>query len=119
MLITKETLVRKGDYPKMWTALLLGELNTGTREISIQITHVECGGEQSLHSHPESQCYYIIAGKGNMTIDQEQRLVSAGDAIFIPSNAMHGIQNASSEELTYLTANQAFGAQRESAIWAQ
>lgn len=117
MLITHESNTRQGHYEKMWTALLLGESNTGSSEISIQITHVEPGGEQPAHSHPEEQCYYIIAGTGRAFQGDEVREVHKGDAIFIPSNVIHGIRNLSQQELVYLTANKAFGIAREREIW--
>ena len=50
-----------------------------------------------------------------MYIDDQTREVKEGDAVFIPSNAMHGIENIGEEVLTYLTANKAFGIKKE--IW--
>lgn len=119
MIITNENSVKYGLYPesRMWTALLSGELNTGSREISIQITHIESNGFQPLHSHPQDQCYYIIEGSGLITINDEERLVNIGDAIFIPGNSHHGIKNTTCCNLTYLTANKSFGATSEKAIW--
>lgn len=117
MLITQESNTRQGHYEKMWTALLIGESNTGSAEISIQITHVEPGGEQPAHSHPEEQCYYIITGNGVAFQGEEVREVRKGDAIFIPPHVIHGIRNHSQEELAYLTANKAFGVAREREIW--
>ena len=54
-----------------------------------------------------------------MIIDGEIREVREGDAIFIPSNARHGIKNTGNSKLTYLTANQAFGKQREDQLWPE
>ena len=45
--------------------------------------------------------------------------VKEGDAIFVPSNATHGIKNTGNNTLTYLTANQAFGKQREEELWPE
>lgn len=117
MIITTEILADRGDYPGMWTALLIGESNSGCNEISIQITHVQPNEEQSMHSHPESQCYYLISGMGLMCINEEKREVKQGDAIFIPGNSQHGIMNIGTCEMVYLTANKAFGRQIESQIW--
>lgn len=117
MIITNEILANRGDYPGMWTALLIGESNSGCNEISIQITHVQPNEEQSMHSHPENQCYYLISGVGLMCIDDEKREVKQGDAIFIPGNSTHGIMNIGTCEMVYLTANKAFGSLIESQIW--
>jgi len=117
MLVTSETSTSQGRYDGFRTALLVGESNSGSREISIQITHVGVGGSQSLHHHPEDQCYYIVAGTGCMRIEDEAQVVSAGAAIFIPGDSVHGIENLGDEELVYLTANKAFGIATEARIW--
>ena len=52
-----------------------------------------------------------------MYIDEEESRVGEGDAIFIPSNATHGIRNIGPEKLMYLTANRAFGVEKERSIW--
>lgn len=117
MLVFNEKNTRKGTYDRLNTSLLIGESNSGCEEVSIQITHVEPNGEQTLHSHPEHQCYYIIAGSGCMRIDGEERQVYSGDAVYIPGGSVHGILNNASETLIYLTANKAFGTDREMQIW--
>ena len=100
-------------YNKAVHHLLIGEMNSGSKEISIQITDVEPDGMQFLHSHEQEQCYYIISGTGLMMIDDEAQEVNEGDAVFIPSDATHGIKNIGHDKLTYLTANRAFGKQKE------
>lgn len=117
MQVFNEKNARKGFYDGFYTSLLVGETNTKCNEISIQITHIEPDGEQNLHSHPEHQCYYILSGTGCMRIDEDEQQVSSGDAVYIPSGSMHGIWNNSTETLSYLTANKAFGTDREMQIW--
>ena len=119
MLITNRKNTKFGKYDGFSTNLLIGEINSGSKEISIQITDVEPNGMQFLHAHYQEQCYYIISGSGLIIIDDQSKEVSAGDAVFIPSNSTHGIKNIGKIKLTYLTANQAFGIQRESDIWPE
>lgn len=118
MLITTNNTVSSGSYDGFRTWLLIGESNSGSKEISIQITEVEPQGMQFLHSHEEPQCYFIVRGAGLMIIDQEERSVREGEAIFIPSNAIHGIKNIGTDTLIYVTANRAFGVEKEKAIWS-
>jgi len=118
LIVTNEGIVPTGAYDGLWTALLLGETNTGSREVSIQVSHVSPGGEQSLHRHPESQCYYILEGRGTMIVDEETREVGKGDAVFIPGGSLHGIRNGQLDDLVYLTANQAFGREAEARTWS-
>jgi len=117
MLITNNENTNIGKYDGFSTNLLIGESNSGSKEISIQLTDVEPNGMQFLHSHEQEQCYFIISGFGKMFIDDQTQEVKKGDAIFIPSNSMHGIENVGQEVLTYLTANKAFGKEREAEIW--
>ena len=117
MLITNKENTRSGKYKGFSTNLLIGELNSGSKEISIQITEVEPGGMQFLHSQEQEQCYYIVEGKGLMVIEEEVEEVNRGDAVFIPSESTHGIKNVENKILVYLTANQAFGIQRENELW--
>jgi quercetin dioxygenase-like cupin family protein len=117
MLVTRSESVSAGSYEGFKTWLLIGESNSGSKEISIQITEVEPQEMQFLHSHQEPQCYYVVRGTGLMIINEDERRVREGEAIFIPSNATHGIKNVGAETLVYLTANRAFGVEKERAIW--
>jgi mannose-6-phosphate isomerase-like protein (cupin superfamily) len=79
MLITNNKNTKYGKYDGFSTNLLIGELNSGSKEISIQITVVEKNKMQYLHSHKQAQCYYIISGVGLMIIDDQKAEVKEGD----------------------------------------
>lgn len=116
--VSNEANTRFGEFAGYSSSLLIGECNTGCAEISIQITNVKPGKMQTLHNHPQNQCYYIIQGKGLIIIDEEEKEVFPGDAVLIPSNAVHGIKNIGDDNLQYLTANKAFGVEREKELWS-
>ena len=119
MLITNRKNTRLGKYDGFTTYLLIGETNSGSKNISIQVTDIEPDGMQFVHSHEQEQCYYIISGTGLMIIEGQSEEVEEGDAVFIPSNSKHGIKNIGNNRLAYLTANQAFGEQREKELWSE
>ncbi len=119
MLITNIKNTKYVKYDGFSTNLLIGELNSGSKEISVQITVVDQNKMQYLHSHVQAQCYYIISGFGLMIIDDQKEEVKEGDAVFIPSNSLHGIKNVGDTKLIYLTANQAFGTDRENELWSE
>jgi mannose-6-phosphate isomerase-like protein (cupin superfamily) len=119
VLVTNRKNSKLGKYDGFSTNLLIGETNSGSTEISIQVTDVEPNGMQFIHSHIQEQCYYIVSGEGLMFIDEESKKVGEGDAIFIPSNSTHGIKNVGKNKLVYLTTNQAFGEKRENEIWPE
>jgi mannose-6-phosphate isomerase-like protein (cupin superfamily) len=98
--------------------MLISPQNTSTGNISIQVSEIPVGSEQPVHNHGPEQCYYIIKGKGLMILEGETREVGEGDAIYIPSNKKHGIKNAGTVALEYLTANSpAFDKEHEDTLW--
>jgi len=50
----------------------------------------EKGAIGSLHQHPHSQISYIESGMFEIEIGGEKKTLIAGDAFYIPPNAMHG-----------------------------
>jgi mannose-6-phosphate isomerase-like protein (cupin superfamily) len=53
-----------------------------------------------------------------MIIEEETREVTAGDAVYIPSNSRHGITNTGNDVLEYLTTNSPpFSEQHENTFW--
>jgi mannose-6-phosphate isomerase-like protein (cupin superfamily) len=87
------------------TSYLLVSVETCNAEnLAITIVEMEPGGYQNLHSHKPEQMYYILEGQGRMIVDGEERLVQAGDCIFFPSFAEHGLRNTGQGVLRYLSA---------------
>jgi len=54
------------------------------------------------HHHRLEEIYYILSGRGLMTVGDEKREVSAGDAIFIPRNHRHTLENTGAEPIRLL-----------------
>ncbi len=107
-----------GQLPILSSWMLISSQNSSAQGISVQISEIPIGSEQPLHNHDPEQCYYIIKGKGLMIIEDETREVSAGDAVYIPSNKKHGIKNLGDDVLEYLTANSpVFSEQYENNLW--
>jgi quercetin dioxygenase-like cupin family protein len=50
---------------------------------------MEDGSEIPMHSHPYEQFGYVISGGFIITIDDFVTEIKAGDAYYIPPNAMH------------------------------
>ena len=84
--------------------LLVSEKTCGAEKLAITIVEMEPGGFQHLHSHEPEQMYYILEGRGLMSVDGEERPVRAGDCVFFPSFAEHGLKNTGEGTLRYLSA---------------
>jgi len=53
---------------------------------------VSVGGEVFPHSHPTHEFYFMMSGRGVMTIGTDQREVAPGDLIYIPPDATHSLR---------------------------
>ncbi len=82
---------------------ILAYRNSCLQKQSLAEARLPPGGRTTPHYHPlTEEIYYILIGKGRMTIDNETRDVGPGDAIAIPPAATHTIQNIGSETLLFL-----------------
>ncbi|HEX8174991.1 MAG TPA: cupin domain-containing protein [Pyrinomonadaceae bacterium] len=61
------------------------------------------GAAVGRHHHLlTEEIYYILEGAGRMTVGEEVREVSAGDAVFIPVGKTHTLENTGDEPLRLL-----------------
>lgn len=57
------------------------------------------GGQVPWHNHVQEEVYFIVEGAGEMCVGEERRMVSAGQAVYIPPRAYHQLTNTGSEPL--------------------
>lgn len=50
----------------------------------------EAGAVGELHSHFHAQVTYVERGIFKMTIDGEEKIISAGEGYYVPPHAVHG-----------------------------
>lgn len=94
---------------KLTSICLLARGDVADDKLAVTWVDVAPGGRQVPHNHPEVQIYVIVAGKGRMFVGDEQKEVSAGELVYVPSGLMHGIENISDGTLSYISAaNPAF-----------
>lgn len=61
------------------------------------------GAKIGQHYHLlTEEIYYVVRGKGMMTVGVETREVAAGDAVFIPRGQVHTLENNGVEPMTIL-----------------
>lgn len=51
------------------------------------------------HKHQSEQISHILKGRIKLTIDEEERIVKAGDLIHIPENQIHQIKSVEEEAI--------------------
>lgn len=49
------------------------------------------GDYASIHSHPNEQSGYVISGKYNIVIGDDEALITSGDSYVIPENIPHSV----------------------------
>jgi quercetin dioxygenase-like cupin family protein len=61
------------------------------------------GQSQKVHSHDGSdKIYYVLEGRGRVTVGTEERELGAGEITLAPSGEDHGVVNHTDEKLVML-----------------
>jgi quercetin dioxygenase-like cupin family protein len=60
------------------------------------------GREIETHLDPYEEIYYLLSGRGVMTVGDERQKVTAGDAIWLPCGVPHGLINDGDEDCVIL-----------------
>ena len=82
---------------------LLAHRNSAIRNQSLAEARVAPGGRTAPHYHKVTEeIYYILRGIGDITIGDQTRRATPGDAIAIPPGEVHTIANTGSEPLVFL-----------------
>ena len=82
---------------------LLQSHNSPLRNQSLAEATLAPGQKTARHFHPRAEeIYFIVSGRGALTIESETREVGVGDAIAISSGAAHCIENIGADELRFL-----------------
>ncbi len=50
----------------------------------------ETGAVGSEHTHPHTQCSYVLSGRFEYTVEGEPVILEPGDSIVVPSGLKHG-----------------------------
>ena len=66
-----------------------------TEGFQVKRIHVKPGAALSLQSHKyRSEHWIVVEGTAAVTIDGENKLVSAGESVFVPLGAIHRMENS-------------------------
>lgn len=62
----------------------------GCANATLAIVYQNPGEAVRVHQHPEEELYYVIGGRGRMTLGDEEFTLEPGVAVFIPGDVPHG-----------------------------
>ena len=106
-----------------WRTLLSKGL-TASDSLTCGITVLQPGDWLAPHRHKPAEVYFMLEGRGIVTLGDEEVPAAAGDTIFIPGMLRHGVRQAGDatlklfyvfgvdafEDLEYLFPDEADGA---------
>lgn len=91
--------------PEGITSYLLASARTcDAAMLTTTVVELAPGGHQRVHSHEPEQVYFVLEGRGSMTVGEDVAEVRAGDCVFIPGGMPHGLRNAGPGILRYFSA---------------
>ncbi len=94
---------KKFDFGSNFTRLLLDRTETSGFEVVVVIWPAGNKGAVVAHKEKE-QTFFILSGRGIITVGEEQAVVKPGDIVFVPRNTPHTTE-ATGVELSYLCLN--------------
>jgi quercetin dioxygenase-like cupin family protein len=72
-------------------------------QLMVGLNCLEPGQSQPVHAHDGAdKFYFVVQGRGNFTVGDEQNDAEAGSLIVAPSGVPHGVTNNSTERLSLL-----------------
>lgn len=82
---------------------LIDRTTSGITQCSLAEEVLPSGCAVTPHHHRKIDAiYYILAGRGLMTVGDETREVEVGNAVFIPRGHLHSLRNIGSDPITFL-----------------
>ena len=94
-----------------WRTLLSAD-RTPSDSLTLGVAEVGEPGEGGfrLHRHAQSEAYYVLSGRGVISIDGTEHALETGSVAFIPGGALHGARGVGPEplRLLYVFATDAF-----------
>ncbi len=66
------------------------KIMTYDANLMMVLVEFEQGGIGAVHKHHHTQMSYVQSGAFAITIADEERVLKAGDAYYIPPNVLHG-----------------------------
>lgn len=72
--------------------------------INYSLAHftLEEGRKSKLHKMKSSEIYYILEGRGEITVDGESYQLEKDDSIYVPANSNQFIKNSGTGDLQFL-----------------
>ena len=82
--------------------ILIDAETSGAKHFSLLVNTITAGNVSDEHKHDVEHCWYVLSGKGRMTIGGESFPIEPDMAIFAPADTLHQIFVGPDEDLTFV-----------------
>jgi len=76
-----------------------------SKEYEVNMVNFGKGVRNKFHSHDYEQVLIVTEGKGIIATEEEEKVISAGDVVFIPANEVHWHGAAADSEFSHIYIN--------------
>lgn len=95
--------VTKDKDPWATVEWLSNEELVGAKDLLMVRATIDAGRSHPFHRHPtREEIIYVVSGQAEQWVENEYRILKAGEMALIPQNAVHGTYNPFSEAVTFL-----------------
>jgi quercetin dioxygenase-like cupin family protein len=104
------TIVATNDVPRVklhgdgipdvrWQGLFASYGGGGAKQSSTVVFEIEAGGRLGWHTDQTEETQYIIAGTGELQLDEGNKPVGPGTVFIVPTNVRHDLVNTGNETM--------------------
>jgi mannose-6-phosphate isomerase-like protein (cupin superfamily) len=93
---SEEEIPQKGLV--FWKTLISKGI-TRSENLTLGIANLPPGGAVREHRHTQEEVYLVLEGSGLVRVGDEELIVEAGSAVFVPGDALHSCENTGTSDL--------------------
>ena len=93
--------------------ILIDEETSGAQHFSLLVNEIAPGYKGKEHSHNVEHCWYILQGKGTISMGGKAYSIKPGDAVFAPIGMPHSVECTGDEALRYVVIYAPPGPEKE------
>jgi mannose-6-phosphate isomerase-like protein (cupin superfamily) len=93
---SEEEIPQKGLV--FWKTLISKGI-TRSENLTLGIANLPPGGALREHRHTQEEVYLVLEGSGLVRVGDEELIVGAGSAVFVPGDALHSCENTGTSDL--------------------
>jgi quercetin dioxygenase-like cupin family protein len=95
--------IKHEDFPWCHVEQMSNPEIVGAKELILVRATFEAGKAHRFHVHPgREEIIYVIEGEAEQWVEQEKRVLKAGEMAHIPKNTPHATRNSGSSKLVFL-----------------